>query len=81
MAPFSSVEALFGSYSLGGVIPLFRPLQIIPFVDSKLVIADRRGRNLMTVVYRAHRQVHSHSIQYSRFDWGKLLITARTSVD
>ncbi|KIO27030.1 hypothetical protein M407DRAFT_195218 [Tulasnella calospora MUT 4182] len=34
VAPFSSIEALFASYSLGGLIPLFRPLQIIPFVDK-----------------------------------------------
>ncbi|KAG8926514.1 hypothetical protein FRC01_008748 [Tulasnella sp. 417] len=34
VAPFSSIEALFASYSIGGLIPLFRPLQIIPFVDK-----------------------------------------------
>ncbi|KAG8944527.1 hypothetical protein FRC04_001749 [Tulasnella sp. 424] len=34
VAPFSSIEAMFDSYSLGGMIPLFRPLQIIPFIKT-----------------------------------------------
>ncbi|KAG8987450.1 hypothetical protein FRB90_003333, partial [Tulasnella sp. 427] len=36
VAPFSSIQALLDSYALGGLIPLFRPLQIIPFA-SRLV--------------------------------------------